>query len=578
MITLHNFQDHISQFQLDKGYDYFMDDRVKKLKQVSPGVWNAIVNGSRVYHVELKFKGEELVETSCDCPHEDEFCKHVTAVLWTLAEETDEQESDADVADETSTQKIPDEKKKPAKDQFSFHDLLKKVKDKQLREFISDYSRSDREFRNLFMIRFSSLINQPDEKKFEAIVKRLVASYKGRYADVDYYKAIELGSAISKLLSHGDEMLAQKNYLDVFQLSFAVIPQVFHALLNADDSTGILQECIYKGFEMLQQIISSDASFDLKEKIFSAAMEEASHPEYEDYDFYENWLNLLKEAAASEEQWAEVLMLIERMLKRATEKAAEFRHQTLLENKMEILKQLNRHDEARQVLLENLHHYDFRMQLIQGNLQQQNFSAAKQLIEEAKSQEGEKGKGNINSRWDDLQLEIYQADKDTASVRRLALQLFESRDYNMEHYKIFKSTFNPKYWEREVKKIIQRMKDRSKHSVPVQALAKVYIEEGYLDCLLELVQKNQNIDFAEQYFTILKEKYPHELVVIYKEAIRRYAEHFLGRNHYEYVRDTLKKLQGIPGGNEMVHALAIELKVKYRQRTAMVEELNKVVL
>lgn len=81
----------------------------------------------------------------------------------------------------------------------------------------------------------------------------------------------------------------------------------------------------------------------------------------------------------------------------------------------------------------------------------------------------------------------------------------------------------------------------------------------------------------EDYYDLLKEKFPAELVEIYREALRRYAEHNMGSEHYNYVVKTIRKIQSLHTGNEVAKALTTEFKVKYSQRRNMVKALNKLV-
>jgi hypothetical protein len=83
---------------------------------------------------------------------------------------------------------------------------------------------------------------------------------------------------------------------------------------------------------------------------------------------------------------------------------------------------------------------------------------------------------------------------------------------------------------------------------------------------------------VNQYSEHLKEKYPEQLLEIYRKAIRRFAEKYMGPEAYRMVANALRKMQSLPHSKEIVQPLTIELKVNYRQRKAMVDELNKVIL
>lgn len=63
---------------LDRGYDYYFDERVEDLRITSNRI-KAVVYGTHPYHVEIKLNGNKIIGMSCDCPYaQDEHnCKHM---------------------------------------------------------------------------------------------------------------------------------------------------------------------------------------------------------------------------------------------------------------------------------------------------------------------------------------------------------------------------------------------------------------------------------------------------------------------------------------------------------------------
>jgi len=88
--------------------------------------------------------------------------------------------------------------------------------------------------------------------------------------------------------------------------------------------------------------------------------------------------------------------------------------------------------------------------------------------------------------------------------------------------------------------------------------------------------QNASIDGLQTYEKYLKPRFPRELMHLYMQKITEYAAHNMGRNHYRYVADMLKKLRSYPDGNRTVDQLLAEFKIKYKARRAMMEELNGV--
>lgn len=81
----------VSARTLEKGLDHYESGAVSDLKTTECG-YEAVVLGSREYHVEIELNDGEISGMYCDCPYADDgsFCKHMAAVLF----EIDDQEED----------------------------------------------------------------------------------------------------------------------------------------------------------------------------------------------------------------------------------------------------------------------------------------------------------------------------------------------------------------------------------------------------------------------------------------------------------------------------------------------------
>lgn len=83
-ITIENFKDHVTPYQLRKGEDYVK--KVSGLQRTPTGRWIANVKGRELYQVEIAVEKDESLSVLCNCiAHtENEYCKHVIAVLLSI--------------------------------------------------------------------------------------------------------------------------------------------------------------------------------------------------------------------------------------------------------------------------------------------------------------------------------------------------------------------------------------------------------------------------------------------------------------------------------------------------------------
>lgn len=78
------FQDHI----LARGEMYFYDGAVQELHKTEHG-YQAIVEGTEDYEVEIEIEEGEVCEMYCSCPYAEDgsHCKHMAAVLYEIEEQ-----------------------------------------------------------------------------------------------------------------------------------------------------------------------------------------------------------------------------------------------------------------------------------------------------------------------------------------------------------------------------------------------------------------------------------------------------------------------------------------------------------
>src|SRR3954464_11464313 len=87
MLTLDNFDTQIDPVIVQRGENYYYDGNVISIEEIEDNTWDAEVEGTELYNVEVKLKNKTITTYSCDCPYDGVTCKHVVAVLFTLRDE-----------------------------------------------------------------------------------------------------------------------------------------------------------------------------------------------------------------------------------------------------------------------------------------------------------------------------------------------------------------------------------------------------------------------------------------------------------------------------------------------------------
>ena len=78
----------------------------------------------------------------------------------------------------------------------------------------------------------------------------------------------------------------------------------------------------------------------------------------------------------------------------------------------------------------------------------------------------------------------------------------------------------------------------------------------------------------DRFAPYLKKDYPEAVLDLYRKSVDQFASQ-TGRNIYHQVVGYLKKMQGYQGGDLVVKKMVQEFQLKYKNRRAMMEVLNK---
>ena len=141
-MTLTNFEGFVEAKIVERGYDYYKRGRIAKVEQVDKGEFSAIAFGSEDYEVYVKIDGERIIEYECDCPYEwGNTCKHAVAVFYQIR-----------YGNFTSNSSD------------KFNSILKEISNKDLRKFVLNLLKRDRNFRRKFLREFDENFEEEDDE------------------------------------------------------------------------------------------------------------------------------------------------------------------------------------------------------------------------------------------------------------------------------------------------------------------------------------------------------------------------------------------------------------------------------
>ena len=74
---------------------------------------------------------------------------------------------------------------------------------------------------------------------------------------------------------------------------------------------------------------------------------------------------------------------------------------------------------------------------------------------------------------------------------------------------------------------------------------------------------------------MLNDEYPEKLLQLYREIVEKQAESTGDRKHHYQIVEELRIMKSIIGGDKVVDEIIKKWKIQYRNRSAMMDELNR---
>lgn len=156
--------------------------------------------------------------------------------------------------------------------------------------------------------------------------------------------------------------------------------------------------------------------------------------------------------------------------------------------------------------------------------------------------------------------------------------IFDRMDINLNYYREYKSLFDKTEWKKELDSIL----NCAKLSTQVEA---ILFEEQMIEELFQYIYKTHNKRNSASYSTIYSlDKYGKyfepshsvELIQMYSECLDVQMNNASSRPMYADVAKNLKKMMKFTGGKEKACELKASWFEKYKNRSAMKDELNKI--
>lgn len=556
------FEQYINETILARGISYFRNGFVHEPEEIDSGVYEAIVEGTENYTVQLSLENGILKEYMCNCPYDQgPICKHIAAVLFFLQKE----ELEINEKDKTSkNEKKSPKKRKPKANHI--HELLEKVSHDELKQFILERTIHSRSFRDLFISTYAHHSSNESKEQYIKMVNSILRTNSDRDGFIDWSSSRKVGKDTSQLLDNAQKHIDNNNFKSAFFITTAVMEKMTEALQYCDDSDGDIGSSVYYACNLLYDIAKNSINEEIRKSIFDYCLDAFKRNIYAGWDWHTDMLELASLTLKSEKEFKSLMLLMEKY------QESEYTQERIQEIKYQMLLKVKGEDEANKYLEKHISNYYLRRIAIGNAMAKKDFNKAEEIAKDGIKHD-EKDKLGLASEWYDWLLKIAQATKNKKEIVKYARYLFMDNFRNeQDYYQLLKQFTPSNEWHSYVNALIADiMKNgswRAKSLIP-----NIYIKEKWWDKLFELVKQSPTLNTISEYEQYLRKEYSKEISELYGGAIAKYLEQNTGRKHYQVACRYLRRIKKL-GQKEHANALIEKFRNDYPARKALLEELN----
>lgn len=556
----HLFQAHI----LERGLEYYQAGHVEDYDEDDDYV-QATVCGSKDYDVLIDVVDGQILDMNCECPYAagGNNCKHMAAVLFHMESgQIKNSQAERLIAEEDSIQLDM------RNQENSIRKLVEKADESMIRNFLVDILEHDEKLYGRFKSALNCKISREDMHRYKNQINRIFDEYAGRQGFIDYYSAGAFISELEDFLDNDVEgMLDNRQYQEAFEMTgYIFIKTGNQDMDDSDGGTGMLAaQCM----EIWQEILGN-CDLGLKRTMFVWFIK---HLDGSVIDYMEECIEqILFESFTEDEFLKEKLAFTEsKVHKYKKEKDSwtrryhagrwAIRHIAVLREQKASAKSIAEYCK------ENLEFSVVRKYYIEECIKGKDYQTAINVLEAGK--ETDKEFSGLVAGYS-LQLkELYQqTGRQEEYERELWLLMLQYKAGDVSLYKELRSLYTEEIWKEKREIIFGKLSSSA-------AVDKLYKEDRLFDRLLESVLKSTGLYKLTEYESCLKKIYPEKLLNKYEQIVKNMATRTSDRKHYRELVGILKRMQKYPGGKKRVNEITDSWKSKYRNRPAMMDEINK---
>lgn len=541
---------------LERGKKCLREGRVGEIRKTTRG-YEAIVRGEKKYNVKIDIQGQCIEQMSCDCfyvQNKGQYCKHMAAVLYKLEEK--------EILKEKERKNHLEE----------LNELLNEASKEDLQRFLMKMAIDSSGFEQELRLFLTGQASKKEWMRIQNQIREIFSKYSDEYGFMDLKNTGLFCEDIRVLFQEKiDRMIVYENRKEAFELISYVWDRA--CMTESNDPENFICVLAEECFLRVGKILEQEKEQKLKSEIYEwlqRHLEEGTINLMTEkmYDFL---MEYFQETIFLEKK----LELLDEKLKKENEAEEEWiqkKRNKDLARRLEIMTQLSySEEECMQYKMKFWNIPEIRQMEIQKQMQNQNYEEAERLIFE--SIEIDHMKYDCQEKYCRLLTDLYQMQGRTKEyLDQMILYFVQYHQESMELWRKIRSTVrldDIEKWEETRNEILKEI------NLPYFRY-KILAEEKMYTQLIEELGQEKHLEILDQYEKFLSRKFPKEMVGLYADCLVTIVSEITGREKYRELAAHLKKMKKYPDGLEVAEQIIEDWKKRYKKRTALIEELDKI--
>ena len=461
------------------------------------------------------------------------------------------------------------------------NDILAHTDKNMLDQFIKEYAHNNEDFRDVFMDKFSpkpksGSTRKPEEDYVKIIQKAFAANaiktkdrYRNYYEDIGF-DAEAVSENLKPLLEKARYYIRHDNEAEAICIAQNLIDTIPNYWDENFDYEGDVQVIYDEAIDLLEEMLNEKLSDKQKESIFSW-YEKVIHDKKHKYVGLNTSLEVLEQYFVTDvkEGFDRVMRIIDRRIA----ESEDYNKERALLEKIYLLDENGRKEEADQTIEQYLYIPDVRAIKLKRLLAENRYDEAIRLLQEGiEIARNKHTMGTVNE-WRKELLAIYTRLNNHEKIVEITKELLVDGMEQRACYQSLKKITPKEEWHEMLAWILQNLPDRG-FSGTGELKADIFIEHEMWDDLWQLCRKS-SILITHKYEKYLRPGYEKEIFSLYHQYVQQQST-ITDREAYKRVADTLSWMIKFEGGAAVVRQLINEYRQTYKRRTYMMKELDRV--